>query len=119
MIQALGGVEGILEHTLFKGTYFPTWEGLFWEKVPFCIHPHAGCSPCHFSTVRLLLTLRVMSEQVFAFTEGVSVQFDPGPSSQRKLSRIHPAMRILLNVQRTCATSGVVSVLSAVSIQQY
>ncbi|KAH6933569.1 hypothetical protein HPB50_016341 [Hyalomma asiaticum] len=26
MIQALGGVEGILEHTLFKGTYFPTWE---------------------------------------------------------------------------------------------
>merc|ERR1739838_676845 len=33
MIQALGGVEGILEHTLFKGTYFPTWEGLFWEKA--------------------------------------------------------------------------------------
>ena len=32
MIQALG-VEGILEHTLFKGTYFPTWEGLFWEKA--------------------------------------------------------------------------------------
>ncbi len=32
MIQALGGVEGILEHTLFKGTFFPTWEGLFWEK---------------------------------------------------------------------------------------
>lgn len=26
-------MEGILEHTLFKGTYFPTWEGLFWEKV--------------------------------------------------------------------------------------
>ena len=25
--------QGILEHTLFKGTYFPTWEGLFWEKV--------------------------------------------------------------------------------------
>ena len=49
MIAALGGVEGILEHTLFKGTYFPTWEGtveyykptcdlisalgLFWEKA--------------------------------------------------------------------------------------
>lgn len=32
VIQALGGVEGILEHTLFKGTYFPTWEGLFWER---------------------------------------------------------------------------------------
>ena len=37
MIQALGGVEGILEHTLFKGTYFPTWEGLFWEKACFRI----------------------------------------------------------------------------------
>ena len=34
MIQALGGVEGILEHTLFKGTYFPTWEGLFWYVHP-------------------------------------------------------------------------------------
>lgn len=33
VIQALGGVEGILEHTLFKGTAFPTWEGLFWEKA--------------------------------------------------------------------------------------
>ena len=33
MIQALGSVEGILEHTLFKGTYFPSWEGLFWEKA--------------------------------------------------------------------------------------
>ena len=32
VIQALGGVEGILEHTLFKGTYFPTWEGLFWRR---------------------------------------------------------------------------------------
>ncbi len=33
MIQALGGVEGILEHTLFAGTYYQTWEGLFWEKA--------------------------------------------------------------------------------------
>lgn len=32
MIQALGGVEGILEHTLFAGTFYQTWEGLFWEK---------------------------------------------------------------------------------------
>lgn len=32
VIQALGGVEAILEHTLFKGTAFRTWEGLFWEK---------------------------------------------------------------------------------------
>ena len=29
VIAALGGVEGILEHTLLKGTYFPTWEGEF------------------------------------------------------------------------------------------
>jgi hypothetical protein len=21
------------QHTLFKATYFPTWEGLFWEKA--------------------------------------------------------------------------------------
>lgn len=33
MIQALGGVEGILEHTLFAGTFYGTWEGLFWEKA--------------------------------------------------------------------------------------
>ncbi|KAJ3080486.1 Pre-mRNA-processing-splicing factor 8, partial [Rhizoclosmatium hyalinum] len=31
MIQALRDIEGILEHTLFKGTYFPTWEGPFWS----------------------------------------------------------------------------------------
>jgi pre-mRNA-processing factor 8 len=33
VIQALGGVETILEHTLFKATAFPSWEGLFWEKA--------------------------------------------------------------------------------------
>ncbi|KAJ2895405.1 Pre-mRNA-processing-splicing factor 8, partial [Coemansia aciculifera] len=32
MIQALGGVECILEHSLFRGTYYPTWEGLFWQQ---------------------------------------------------------------------------------------
>ena len=32
VIAALGGVEGILEHSLFAATAFPTWEGLFWEK---------------------------------------------------------------------------------------
>lgn len=25
-------MEGILEHTLFAGTFYGTWEGLFWEK---------------------------------------------------------------------------------------
>ncbi|TEY39244.1 hypothetical protein BOTCAL_0464g00050 [Botryotinia calthae] len=33
VIQALGGVETILKHTLFKATAFPSWEGLFWEKA--------------------------------------------------------------------------------------
>ncbi|OAQ97547.1 hypothetical protein LLEC1_01124 [Akanthomyces lecanii] len=33
VIQALGGVETILEHTLFKATGFASWEGLFWEKA--------------------------------------------------------------------------------------
>lgn len=33
VIQALGGIETILEHTLFKGTGFVSWEGLFWEKA--------------------------------------------------------------------------------------
>lgn len=32
VIQALGGIDSILEHTLFKGTGFDSWEGLFWEK---------------------------------------------------------------------------------------
>lgn len=35
IIQSLGGVEGILEHTLFKATYHSTWEGLFWERQCF------------------------------------------------------------------------------------
>ncbi|RCI05302.1 Pre-mRNA-processing-splicing factor 8 [Rhizopus stolonifer] len=35
MIQALGGVEAILEHTLFKATAFTSWEGLFWERSCF------------------------------------------------------------------------------------
>lgn len=33
VIQALGGIETILEHTLFKATGFDSWEGLFWEKA--------------------------------------------------------------------------------------
>ncbi|CAN3368761.1 pre-mRNA-splicing factor 8 [Diutina catenulata] len=32
MIEALGGIDTILEHTLFKSTGFASWEGLFWEK---------------------------------------------------------------------------------------
>ncbi|KAJ2783590.1 pre-mRNA-splicing factor 8 [Coemansia interrupta] len=35
MIQALGGVECILEHSLFRGTFYPTWEGLFWQQQCF------------------------------------------------------------------------------------
>lgn len=33
VIQALGGIETILEHTLFRATGFDSWEGLFWEKA--------------------------------------------------------------------------------------
>eukprot|EP00835_Amoeboradix_gromovi_P001880 NODE_96_length_21330_cov_0.419858.p1 type:complete len:2207 gc:universal NODE_96_length_21330_cov_0.419858:801-7421(+) len=32
MIEALGGVQVILEHTLYKATRFTNYEGLFWEK---------------------------------------------------------------------------------------
>ena len=38
VIAALGGVEGILEHTLFKGTYFPTWEGMFASQTALTLH---------------------------------------------------------------------------------
>ncbi|CAK7265934.1 pre-mRNA-splicing factor 8 [Sporothrix epigloea] len=33
VIQALGGVETILEHSLFRATGYASWEGLFWEKA--------------------------------------------------------------------------------------
>lgn len=33
---------------MFKGTYFPTWEGLFWEKASGegdgCLRSWDGCS---------------------------------------------------------------------------
>ncbi|CAC27035.1 splicing factor Prp8 [Guillardia theta] len=32
MIFRLGGIKNILEHTLFKATFYSNWEGLFWEK---------------------------------------------------------------------------------------
>jgi pre-mRNA-processing factor 8 len=40
VIQALGGVETILEHTLFKATAFPSWEGLFWERASGFVSPY-------------------------------------------------------------------------------
>ncbi|KAK2746706.1 pre-mRNA-splicing factor 8 [Onygenales sp. PD_40] len=33
VIQALGGVEVVLNHSLFQATGFPSWEGLFWERA--------------------------------------------------------------------------------------
>ena len=39
VIAALGGVETILAHTLFAGTYFTTWEGLFWESKQPALAP--------------------------------------------------------------------------------
>ena len=41
VIAALGGVEGILEHTLFKGTYFPTWEGTIVDSTSYYLIVHA------------------------------------------------------------------------------
>ena len=32
VIQALGGVEGILSHSIFKATGYRRWEGLFWDN---------------------------------------------------------------------------------------
>lgn len=32
MTIALGGVEAVLEHSLFRGTGFPSWEGLDWNR---------------------------------------------------------------------------------------
>ena len=57
VIQALGGVEGILEHTLFKGTYFPTWEGLFWEKASGFEVRCCCCLSCAVCNLLLLLLL--------------------------------------------------------------
>lgn len=31
VIQALGGVEGILSHSIFKATGYRRWEGLYWD----------------------------------------------------------------------------------------
>ncbi|KAF4413339.1 Pre-mRNA-processing-splicing factor 8 [Colletotrichum fructicola Nara gc5] len=58
VIQALGGVETILEHTLFKATGFPSWEGLFWEKASgfegayyFPLSEHLSPCFCDFSLI--------------------------------------------------------------------
>lgn len=32
VVEALGGIGSILEHSLFKATGFEDWEGLFWQK---------------------------------------------------------------------------------------
>ncbi|KAJ2888662.1 Pre-mRNA-processing-splicing factor 8, partial [Coemansia asiatica] len=51
MIQALGGVECILEHSLFRGTYYPTWEGLFWQQQCFAAGTLVMMSDGSFSRV--------------------------------------------------------------------
>lgn len=32
VVQALGGIEGVLAHSLFRATGHAGWEGLFWER---------------------------------------------------------------------------------------
>ncbi|KAJ1859415.1 pre-mRNA-splicing factor 8 [Coemansia sp. RSA 638] len=55
MIQALGGVECILEHSLFRGTYYPTWEGLFWQQQCFA---HGTCVMMHTGETRAVQDVR-------------------------------------------------------------
>lgn len=59
MIQALGGVEGILEHTLFRGTYFPTWEGLFWERASGFEGWFSNCIFSSFIRLQILENLQL------------------------------------------------------------
>jgi pre-mRNA-processing factor 8 len=72
MIQALGGVEGILEHTLFKGTYFPTWEGLFWEKASGF---EERCVIVTLLSVVYILWLLFCYSHLFIFTFNCSIIF--------------------------------------------
>lgn len=65
VIQALGGVETILEHTLFKATGFPSWEGLFWEKASGFegrFPPHILSTPSQHAASSL--RLRCISERL-------------------------------------------------------
>jgi pre-mRNA-processing factor 8 len=73
VIQALGGVETILEHTLFKATAFPSWEGLFWEKAS---GSSTLCSP----------------REAFA-----NVNFYPGFEESMKFKKLTNAQRSGLN----------------------
>ena len=53
VIQALGGVETILEHTLFKATGFPSWEGLFWEKASGFEESMVSHFPTHLDEMQI------------------------------------------------------------------
>jgi pre-mRNA-processing factor 8 len=69
IIAALGGVDGILEHTLFKGTYFLTWEGICWdsswevfgfeESMQYKMLTNAQRSGLIFDIYRLLTSIRM------------------------------------------------------------
>jgi pre-mRNA-processing factor 8 len=58
VIQALGGVETILEHTLFKATAFPSWEGLFWEKVSIFFISVISCDAIRHANSRIGIWFR-------------------------------------------------------------
>ena len=77
VIQALGGVEGILEHTLFKGTYFPTWEGLFWEKASgFEESMSELLVHCTYSSSRQFIcrVLHIMPFSAYIYSRGIAAQ---------------------------------------------
>jgi hypothetical protein len=58
VIQALGGVETILEHTLFKATAFPSWEGLFWEKVSIASISVSSCGAIRHANTKTGIRFR-------------------------------------------------------------
>ena len=64
VIQALGGVETILEHTLFKATAFPSWEGL-------CKYPPSWNNPLSSSILfkehKLMNSLTVWERACLAY----------------------------------------------------
>ncbi len=96
VIQALGGVEGILEHTLFKGTYFPTWEGLFWEKVITCpangsvLAPQVteACQVAPFSVIPSLANFKKLKPTAIRLCSGCNMRDENTGCTIELISRI-------------------------------
>ncbi|KAJ0281238.1 hypothetical protein Brms1b_006509 [Colletotrichum noveboracense] len=108
VIQALGGVETILEHTLFKATGFPSWEGLFWEKASgfeglwnFYVLKHLSPCFCDFS----LIFWRFLNMVMMAAMSGPAVDL-----------RTDHAAEWPVRLCRACGASVVAGVVVAVVV---